>query len=250
MNKTERDVWRTKQSLDYVFLWSYIWQTKAEYFLQLEDDIIASPKSSEFITKQIEQAKRSNWFMLEFSSLGFIGKLFKRDNLMQLITYTLLFFESMPVDLILGQFLRTKYCQPTDSNDICNEKIENVRMKFIPSQFRHVGDISSLPDKIQKANDPGMKRANPSAVTRINNVHHTEFQIFYSKRKGEVKIENFQSLELRFSHLSCFEKVSHFSQMYLKFGGLCLSHNHRLMKKLSIKVVILLNYVIDTIKVN
>ena len=168
--------------------------------------------------------------MLEFSSLGFIGKLFKRDNLMQLITYTLLFFESMPVDLILGQFLRAKYCQPADSSDLCKEKIENVRLSFIPSQFRHVGDISSLPDKIQKANDPGMKRANPNAQVKVNNVHHTDFQMFYSKRKGEVTIEEFQSVELRFSHLSCFERVCMLVERLTR-GCLCLPQNHRLMKK-------------------
>ena len=176
--------------------------------MQLEDDVIALAKSGQFIDEQIEANSHVDWLMLEFSSLGFIGKLFRQSSLMSMITYTLLFFDSMPVDLILGQYFETKACQPNDDSDACQAKLKHVRIGTSPSQFRHIGDISSLPEKIQKANDPKLKRANPNAQTRINNVHHAEFQRFYSLRKGTVNIDAFHSVELRFSHLSCFEKVN------------------------------------------
>ena len=176
--------------------------------MQLEDDVIAVAKSGQFIDEQIEANSHVDWLMLEFSSLGFIGKLFRQSGLMSMITYALLFFDSMPVDLILGQYFETKACQPTDDRDACQAKLKHVRIGTSPSQFRHIGDISSLPQKVQRANDPKLKRANPNAQTRINNVHHAEFQRFYSLRKGTVNIDAFHSVELRFSHLSCFEKVN------------------------------------------
>ena len=53
---------------------------KSEYYIQLEDDVIANPHYLKFILQKIEDQVDS-WFMLEFSSLGFIGKLFRTASL-------------------------------------------------------------------------------------------------------------------------------------------------------------------------
>lgn len=53
---------------------------KSQYYIQLEDDVIANPKYLQFIYQKITD-QVDNWFMLEFSSLGFIGKLFRTSSL-------------------------------------------------------------------------------------------------------------------------------------------------------------------------
>ena len=49
-------------------------QKKAKYYVQMEDDIIASPSYASIIRTFAMQQDTQKWFMLEFSSLGFIGK--------------------------------------------------------------------------------------------------------------------------------------------------------------------------------
>ena len=62
---------------------------KSEYYIQLEDDVIANPKYLKFIYQKVSD-QVDNWFMLEFSSLGFIGKLFRTQSL----TVSLIIFEA------------------------------------------------------------------------------------------------------------------------------------------------------------
>lgn len=91
--------WRTKQNLDYVYLMMYA-QSKGAYYLQLEDDVITKPNyvavMKDFISKQYQQTEQ--WLMIEFSSLGFIGKLFRTSDLPVMIDFILLFYKDKPVD--------------------------------------------------------------------------------------------------------------------------------------------------------
>ena len=54
--------------------------SKSQYYIQLEDDVIAKSGFLEFIMEKIN-AQIDDWFLLEFSNLGFIGKLFKSQSL-------------------------------------------------------------------------------------------------------------------------------------------------------------------------
>lgn len=70
----QRVKWRSKEALDYAFLMSYA-QTKATFFLLLEDDIVAKKS---FITTIKSAASRKinmneNWFALDFCQVGTIG---------------------------------------------------------------------------------------------------------------------------------------------------------------------------------
>ena len=69
----ERVRWRTKQNLDYSYLMMYA-QSKARFYCQLEDDIVATMAYASTIQTFALQQETNEWFMLEFSSLGFIGK--------------------------------------------------------------------------------------------------------------------------------------------------------------------------------
>ena len=54
--------------------------SKSQYYIQLEDDVIAKSGFVGFIMENIN-AQVDDWFLLEFSKLGFIGKLFKSKSL-------------------------------------------------------------------------------------------------------------------------------------------------------------------------
>ena len=88
----DRMIWRTKQSLDFIFLWSLA-ASRAKYFLQIEDDVIADQLFLPFINakvksrNQLSQNSGQPWISLEFCVLGFIGKLFESNNLNNLISY-------------------------------------------------------------------------------------------------------------------------------------------------------------------
>lgn len=70
----ERVRWRSKQNLDFAFLMTYA-QPKAAFYVQLEDDILAK-RGFITIMKNFALEKtmiKSDWFVLDFCQLGFIG---------------------------------------------------------------------------------------------------------------------------------------------------------------------------------
>ncbi|KAH9499463.1 Alpha-1,3-mannosyl-glycoprotein 4-beta-N-acetylglucosaminyltransferase B, partial [Bulinus truncatus] len=77
----ERVKWRSKQNLDYAYLMLHSWK-RGKYYLQLEDDIQASPGYITGMTRAI-RGNYGNWFLLQFSTLGFIG-----DNIRHLMRGT------------------------------------------------------------------------------------------------------------------------------------------------------------------
>lgn len=58
-------------------------QPKGLFYVQLEDDIIAKPQFHATIKKTTLQkiADGKHWFILNFCSLGFIGKIWIRSDL-------------------------------------------------------------------------------------------------------------------------------------------------------------------------
>ena len=107
----ERVKWRTKQNLDYAFLMMYA-QSRGTYYVQLEDDILTT---SGYITKMIKfalgkEAKKEDWFLLDFCQLGFIGKMFKSVDLPYFIQFAVMFANDKPVDWLLDPLLDTRYC--------------------------------------------------------------------------------------------------------------------------------------------
>uniref|UniRef100_A0A8K9WU04 Alpha-1,3-mannosyl-glycoprotein 4-beta-N-acetylglucosaminyltransferase B n=1 Tax=Oncorhynchus mykiss TaxID=8022 RepID=A0A8K9WU04_ONCMY len=120
----ERVRWRTKQNLDYCFLMMYA-QSKGTYYVQLEDDIVARPNYFTTMKNFALQQPSEEWMILEFSQLGFIA-------IVLLLTV----------------------CELTsDDSKHCDRQKANLRIRFKPSLFQHVGTHSSLAGKIQKLKD-------------------------------------------------------------------------------------------------
>lgn len=181
----ERVKWRAKQNLDYAFLMMYA-QSRSIFYIQMEDDVIATPSYASTIKSFAMQQASNNWFMLEFSALGFIGKLFHAYDLSILVDFFLLFYKEKPNDWLLDHVLWVKVCNPEKDLKHCNREKAKLRIKFKPSLFQHVGKESSLKGKKQNLIDKDFKKLalfqahlNPAATIKTN---FEEYQTFTARR--------------------------------------------------------------------
>lgn len=154
----ERVKWRTKQNLDFCFLMMYC-QRKARFYIQLEDDLVATPSFASTIKTFALQQVTNKWLMLEFSTLGFIGKLFRSSDLSLVVEFILLFYKDKPVDWLMDHILWVKVCNPEKDQQHCAREKMHLRIRFKPSLFQHVGKESSLKGKKQTLIDKDFKKA-------------------------------------------------------------------------------------------
>uniref|UniRef100_A0A8K9Y2Q8 Alpha-1,3-mannosyl-glycoprotein 4-beta-N-acetylglucosaminyltransferase B n=1 Tax=Oncorhynchus mykiss TaxID=8022 RepID=A0A8K9Y2Q8_ONCMY len=148
----ERVKWRTKQNLDYSFLMLYA-QEKGTYYVQLEDDIVANPGYSQTMKTYVRKLATDDWMFLEFSQLGFIGKMFRASDLPMIAEFFLMFYKDKPIDWLLDHILWVKACNPEKDAKDCNLQKGLLKLRYKPSLFQHVGLHSSLPGKLQKLKD-------------------------------------------------------------------------------------------------
>lgn len=136
MNRVQ---WRSKQALDYAFLMCYS-SSLSKYYLQLEDDILASPS---FVskTRDFVNSHQDEWFTLSVASLGYIGRLYPANEVQDIASYIRLFFNDMPVDWLEPLWRKFK------GLDISKIGIRSA------SLFQHIGLFSSFrPRESQRPN--------------------------------------------------------------------------------------------------
>ncbi|OCT99769.1 alpha-1,3-mannosyl-glycoprotein 4-beta-N-acetylglucosaminyltransferase B [Xenopus laevis] len=168
----ERVRWRTKQNLDYSFLMLYA-QPKGTYYLQLEDDIVAKPQFFQYLKSFATQQTSDDWLILEFSQLGFIGKMFRSKDLPFLTEFFLMFYKDKPIDWLLDHFLWVKVCNPEKDAKHCDRQKSNLRIRYRPSLFQHIGTHSSLSGKIQNLKDKDfdkklLYKAHPNPSAKVS----------------------------------------------------------------------------------
>ena len=135
----DRVLWRSKQALDYVYLMCYCSYISNNY-LQLEDDVIASPR---FLSKIVDfiDSQKFEWISLNVALLGYIGKLYPVRELQNLASYLRLFFDEMPVDWLEPRWKKYRGQDPGETP--CRPA----------SLFQHFGLISSFrPKESQRPN--------------------------------------------------------------------------------------------------
>lgn len=145
----DRMKWRTKQNLDYCYLMMYC-QNRATYYMQLEDDVITKPGYFDKIKEYIRKQSSATWYLLEFSSLGFIGKMFRSSDLSLMIDFLLMFHKEKPADWLLDHIFYVRLCNPEKSPKQCQQTKNQYRLLYKPSLFQHIGVHSSLKGKVQK----------------------------------------------------------------------------------------------------
>ncbi|CAG5993631.1 unnamed protein product [Menidia menidia] len=136
------------------------------------DDIVARPNYFTTMKNFALQQPSEEWMILEFSQLGFIvwkrklvqfeaqrfrndsflcaGKMFKSLDLSLIVEFMLMFYKDKPIDWLLDHIMWVKVCNPEKDAKHCDRQKANLRIRFKPSLFQHVGTHSSLAGKIQK----------------------------------------------------------------------------------------------------
>ncbi|MCJ8741405.1 hypothetical protein PDJAM_G00070280 [Pangasius djambal] len=125
----DRVTFRSKQNVDYAFLVDFSARL-SKYYIMLEDDVSCSKGFLSSIRGHIRSKGSSPWVTLEFSKLGYIGKLYHSEDLPRLAHFLFLFYQEMPCDFLLSHF-RTLLMQ---------DKV----IRFRPSLFQHMGTYSSF----------------------------------------------------------------------------------------------------------
>ncbi|XP_044048381.1 alpha-1,3-mannosyl-glycoprotein 4-beta-N-acetylglucosaminyltransferase C-like isoform X1 [Siniperca chuatsi] len=134
----DRVRFRSKQNVDYAFLLNFC-TNLSHFYMMLEDDVRCSRNFLTALKKVITSREGSYWVMLEFSKLGYIGKLYHSKDLPRLAHFLLMFYQEMPCDWLLIHF-RGLLAQ----KDV---------IRFKPSLFQHMGYYSSYKGAENKLKD-------------------------------------------------------------------------------------------------
>ncbi|CAG5104738.1 Oidioi.mRNA.OKI2018_I69.chr1.g1495.t1.cds [Oikopleura dioica] len=219
----ERMFWRTMQALDYIFLW----ESAIDFplYLQLEDDVLVSPGFFHFISGHLKSLEnRRDWFSLEFSPLGFIGKMFNKESLQALTQYSKLFFDVKPIDWIYWSYIRMKVCSPEWDKDRCERELRKI---VIPCSsriplLRHIGSISSLDGKVQNLVDRPQGNPEVSKLRCTDNIDLSELKAIYYSSKT-IKVFSMKdkktTIEISFRHLQSPEKLIFYHGSSQKLPG-------------------------------
>ncbi|XP_064255403.1 alpha-1,6-mannosyl-glycoprotein 4-beta-N-acetylglucosaminyltransferase-like isoform X1 [Passer domesticus] len=134
----ERVRFRSKQNVDYAFLLAFA-ANLSSYYLMIEDDVWSARSFLTAIRRAVASQEGSNWATLEFSKLGYIGKLYRSSDLPRLAQFLLLFYQEMPCDWLLVHFR-----QLLTQKDV---------IRFKPSLFQHMGFYSSFQGTVNRLED-------------------------------------------------------------------------------------------------
>ncbi|XP_031196369.1 alpha-1,3-mannosyl-glycoprotein 4-beta-N-acetylglucosaminyltransferase-like protein MGAT4D [Mastomys coucha] len=144
--------WKIKQVLDFCILMLYA-QPKATYYLQLEDDIVAKKMYFTKMKDFINSLTSKDWFYIEFSVLGFIGKLFRSKDLTDFVQFFLMFYKTKPIDILLDDVFLLRMCSWGEPLRRCLQRKKEAQVQYRPSLFQHVGTQSSFPGREQYLKD-------------------------------------------------------------------------------------------------
>ena len=127
----DRVKWRSKQALDFAYMFSY-GKNISKYYVQIEDDVLCAKNFLESIKDFVTDLEdtQTMWSVVDLSLLGFIGKLMPSYSLDTFSKYLLLFFSEIPVDFLLSSFRSS-----------AGQFDRIIRQ---PSLFQHQGKISSF----------------------------------------------------------------------------------------------------------
>ena len=151
-DSADRTKWRTKQNYDFSYLMLYA-QRRGTYYLQLEDDVVAKMGFYSLIKTFVQKQATRAWMMIEFTQLGFIGKLFHARDLKIFVSFFLMFARDKPCDWLFDNVFSVKICNPERTQADCTRAVNTLKIRYKPSLFQHVGVLSSLRGKKQQLKD-------------------------------------------------------------------------------------------------
>ncbi|XP_050737065.1 alpha-1,6-mannosyl-glycoprotein 4-beta-N-acetylglucosaminyltransferase-like [Eriocheir sinensis] len=137
--------WRTKQVLDFAFLFWYSWtRHPSSYYLVLEDDVLSAKHFVTAIKDFIALHKGHHWISLQLAGFLGIGQLVRCGDLERLVSFLLLFYREHPVDVLINHWVSL----------MAPEKPPKDRpTRRVPGLFQHIGVHSTLANKTQSLKD-------------------------------------------------------------------------------------------------
>ncbi|XP_058130952.1 alpha-1,3-mannosyl-glycoprotein 4-beta-N-acetylglucosaminyltransferase-like protein MGAT4E [Dasypus novemcinctus] len=112
-----RSVFYSKQNVDHAFLMSFA-TNLSDYFLLIGDNVFCAPNFVTHIRWKVTTMRSNPWVLLEFSNIGFLGKLFHSRDLSLLAHFLLLFHKEKPLERLIPHFRtllvqeKTILCRP------------------------------------------------------------------------------------------------------------------------------------------
>ncbi|KAK7068461.1 hypothetical protein SK128_008066, partial [Halocaridina rubra] len=137
--------WRTKQVLDFAFLFWYVWTRQpSTYYLVLEDDVLSAKHFVTAIKDFVSLHKSHHWISLQLAGFLGIGQLVRCHDLDRLVSFLLLFYREHPVDVLINHWvsLMAPEKPPKDHPT-----------RRVPGLFQHIGVHSTLANKTQSLKD-------------------------------------------------------------------------------------------------
>lgn len=129
--------WRSKQCIDYANLFESC-DGLSEYYLQIEDDVVCANNYYAKIRKFVLKRQLQPWSSIRFCDIGFIGILFKNEDLKKVASLFRNFHDELPVDWLL------------DSYQALKNKAGFPALSYSESLFQHVGYHRSLVGEVQE----------------------------------------------------------------------------------------------------
>ncbi|KAF2366522.1 Glycosyl transferase family 54 [Trinorchestia longiramus] len=177
--------WRTKQVLDFAFLFWYAWTRQpSTYYLILEDDVLAARHFVTAIRDFVTLHSKREWIALQLSGFMGIGQLVRCRDLDRLVSFLLLFYKEHPVDVLFSHWV---------SMMVPQKPPKDRPYRRVPGLFQHVGIHSTLANKTQTLRDSTFSlvrrrfsHVNPPAevVTTIRQYKSFVAQLAYSSAPG------------------------------------------------------------------
>ncbi|XP_061780764.1 alpha-1,3-mannosyl-glycoprotein 4-beta-N-acetylglucosaminyltransferase C-like isoform X1 [Nerophis lumbriciformis] len=174
----DRVRFRSKQNVDYAFLLNFC-ANLSDFYLMLEDDVRCSRNFPTALKKVIASREGSYWVTLEFSKLGYIGKLYHSGDLPRLARFLLMFYQEMPCDWLLGHFR-------------CLLAQKDV-IRFKPSLFQHMGYYSSYQGDVNKLKDDDFEEDSLDIPDNPPASLHTNIDVFenYAAAKAYSTVDEY-----------------------------------------------------------
>ena len=140
-NSSEKKYWKMKLHLDFAHLLLYS-STKGGFYLHLEDDIVVTDRYLDLVENFVQKVDVQHWKMLEFSTLGLLGKLFKVQDVPKLVRYLVdEYYQDFSIEDIISTFVESSCFNEVT----CVSDVAQLRLLHRPSLFEHIGFYSSYP---------------------------------------------------------------------------------------------------------
>ncbi|EDO33448.1 predicted protein, partial [Nematostella vectensis] len=131
-----RVYWRSKQCIDYAFLFGYA-GSLGRYYMQLEDDVISQKGYFKATKEFITENEKKEWLFLEMGFAGFIGMVFKSADTRRLSVFFKMYYWVYPIDWLFRQFATFElYGNPSWA-------------RHQAPMFIHIGKVSSLKGQVR-----------------------------------------------------------------------------------------------------